>query len=110
VFEQTNADAGRGRTASGEQIIPAPIRYGIEIAAIGARELAIARQLFLADANEWGADRIQAARLEHAIARATLDAWLHGIGSGEAVGSAYVAVAHRIVHEQRERLRLEPLE
>jgi hypothetical protein len=39
--------------------------------------------------------------MEHAIARALLDAWSYGVGSAEAVGSAYAAVASRVVIESR---------
>ena len=43
-----------------------------------------------------GGDRVAQGRLEHAIARALLDAWTHGLCSAEAVGSAYALVGDRV--------------
>lgn len=105
-MSEPNAAAPRADRRSRRMLvatIPPPILRGIEGAAKGEVERAVARLLFLADATERG-DHVRQARMEHAIARALLDAWSSGIGSAEAVGSAYAAVASRVVIESRGRL------
>ena len=46
-------------------------------------------------------DRVSIARLERAIARATLHAWTHGQGSTESVGSAYAVVGDRVARADK---------
>lgn len=73
------------------------ILWAIAAASEGPRELEIAYRVFSEDAAEMrGDDGVAQGRLEHAIARALLDAWTHGLCSAEAVGSAYAFVGNRV--------------
>jgi hypothetical protein len=89
-------DAGprKSRTMDGEAI-PAPIQEGIRAAAIEPFSLLIACRILVEDMSESGHEaRYAEGRLERAVARATLDAWLHGLGSAMSVGLAYAAVGN----------------
>jgi len=90
-------DAGprKSRTTDGDAI-PAPIQEGIRAAAIEPFSLLIACRILVEDMSESSGYEAQVAegRLERAVARATLDAWLHGLGSAMSVGLAYAAVGN----------------
>jgi hypothetical protein len=74
--------------------IPSSILCAIAIAAPVQRHFELACRLFADDTTEArGDDHVPGARLEHAIARALLDAWIHGQGSAETVGAAYALLA-----------------
>lgn len=84
--------------------MPGPIRHAMLSAAGGEASFSIASRLFVDDASdsrpeEHGAD----CGLEHAVARATLDAWLSGLGSAESVGQAYAAVGDHVAQASRTR-------
>jgi hypothetical protein len=72
--------------------VPPLIWRAIQLAAGDEIAVSIACQLFVDDMSDsCPKDQGPAARLEHAVARTTLDAWRRGQGSCESVGSAYAA-------------------
>jgi hypothetical protein len=76
-------------------LIPERVRLSIQDAADDVTAFSIACRLFVDDTT--GADLkdpVSAARLERAVARATLNAWTRGQGSAEGVGSAYAVVGN----------------
>jgi hypothetical protein len=78
-----------------EERIPSTIREAIRAAAEDQNSFSVASRLFVRDASDsCPADRLAEGRLEQAVARATLEAWRHGLGSAVSVGQAYAAVAH----------------
>jgi hypothetical protein len=86
--------------------VPEVVRTAIQRATQNDAAFALACRLFLEDAEDEDlADTVDAARLEHAVARATLDAWTHGLGSPDDVGVAYAAVGERILRDEEKRLR-----
>ncbi len=82
--------------------IPSPVREAIWGAARDKESARIACQLFVEDANDSGpSDSIARGGLEHAVARAMLDAWLRGQSSAERVGSACAKVGDCVVKASR---------
>ncbi len=47
-------------------------------------------------------------QLEHAVARAALDAWSHGLGSPESVGQAYAALGDHLAYDTRKHVSEKP--
>jgi hypothetical protein len=77
--------------------IPPLVRGAIGLAARDELAFSMACQLFVEDMSGlFREEGVPAARLEHAVARATLDAWRRGQGSSEGVGSAYAAVGDSV--------------
>jgi hypothetical protein len=78
-----------------EKPIPSPIQAAIRAAAGDDASLLMALRLFVEDTGEPGPDdQVTEGRLERAVARAMLEAWLHGVGSAASVGLAYAAVGN----------------
>ena len=78
-----------------EKQIPSPIQAPIRAAAGDDASLLMALRLFVEDMGEPGPEgHVAEGRLERAVARATLEAWLHGVGSAAGVGLAYAAVGN----------------
>ncbi len=89
--------------------IPLLVWRAIQLAASDESAFSMACRLFVEDVSDSGKcreDGVRAARLEHAVARATLDAWRRGQGSCESVGSAYAAAGDRVT---RARAGVSPL-
>lgn len=85
-----------------EEQIPPPIREAIRAATTDRAGFAIACRLFVDDASDSRPDNhVAEGSLDHAVARATLDAWLHGQGSAESVGHSYATVGNRVAHVSR---------
>jgi hypothetical protein len=90
-----------------EERIPSSIREAIRAAAEDESSFSAASRLFVDDASDSRpADRLAEDRLEQAVARATLEAWRHGLGSAVSVGQAYAAVANA---SRTRRARSKPL-
>ena len=88
--------------------IPPPIREAIRAAAEDQGSFSDASSLFVDDASDaCPADHFAEDRLERAVARATLEAWRHGLGSAVSVGVAYAAVANA---SRTRRARSEPVD
>jgi hypothetical protein len=91
-----------------EERIPSAIREAIRAAAEDESSFSAASRLFVDDASDsWPADHLAGDRLELAVARATLEAWRHGLGSAVSVGLAYAAVANA---SRTRRARSEPID
>jgi hypothetical protein len=78
-------------------LIPERVRVTIRDEVDDETAFSIACRLFVEDTT--GPDfkeSVSAARLERAIARATLNAWMRGQGSAEGVGAAYAVVGNRV--------------
>ncbi len=100
--EGAHAAAGRMIVTPAERI-PPPIREAIRAPAEDQDTFSIASQLFVEDASDSRPDdRLAEGRLEHAVARATLEAWRHGLGSAVSVGQAYAAVGKLVAQTSRE--------
>jgi hypothetical protein len=77
--------------------IPERVRVAIRDETDDETAFSIACRLFVQDTSEADfKDPVSAARLERAVARATLDAWTRGQGSPEGVGAAYAVVGKRV--------------
>ena len=90
-----------------DEELPASIREAIRAATDDQASFSIACRLYVEDASDSRSEaHLAEARLEHAVARATLDAWLHGVGSKESGGFAYVVVANRVAQTSRRVMAL----
>jgi hypothetical protein len=77
--------------------VPEEVRTAIQRATNDDAAFSTACRLFLEDTRAGRFDdTVRSARLEHAIARAMLDAWAHGQGTADDVGEAYALVGERI--------------
>jgi hypothetical protein len=77
-------------------LVPQSIRLAIQAAAREESDYAAACRLFAGDAGEDPSDSVPGARLEHAVARTMLDAWVHGIATASDVGGAYADLAWKL--------------
>ncbi|HTQ47840.1 MAG TPA: hypothetical protein VMI75_34015 [Polyangiaceae bacterium] len=77
-------------------VVPQSIRLAILAAAREESDYAAACRLFAGDLDGVACGDPPGARLEHAVARAMLDAWEHGAATAWDVGDAYADLAHRL--------------
>jgi len=76
--------------------VPQSIRLAILAAARDERDYAAACRLLAGDVGGIALVDAPGARLEHAVARAVLDAWIHGMATASDVGGAYADVAFKL--------------
>lgn len=83
----------RAETLPLDSPLPPLVKQAILLAARDDLAFSVACRLFVEDmCDSCPRDGETTARLEYAVARATLDAWRRGLGSCEGVGAAYAAV------------------
>jgi hypothetical protein len=91
-----------------EERIPPSIREAVRAAAEDPSSFSAASRLFVDDVRDsHPADDFAEDRLERAVARATLEAWGHGLGSAAGVRLAYAAIANA---SRIRRARNEPVD
>jgi hypothetical protein len=76
--------------------VPHSIRLAILAAAREEGDYAAACRLFVGDVSETTSGEAPGARLEHAVARTMLDAWVHGAATVSDVGVAYADLAFKL--------------
>jgi hypothetical protein len=76
--------------------VPQSIRLAILAAAREEDDYAAACRLFASDVGTVPSGDVPGARLEHAVARTMLDAWVHGQATAWDVGGAYAELASKL--------------
>jgi hypothetical protein len=77
-------------------VVPHSIRLAILAVAREERDYAAACRLFAGDLSKTTSGEDSAAKLEHAVARTMLDAWVHGVATAWDVGGAYADLAFKL--------------